>query len=417
MIEIPQRKVLILSASAGAGHVRAAEALLQACVSHPAIGEVQHWDMLKYTTKLFRHLYSQVYLDLINHAPNMLGWIYDTMDTPWRNEKMRLAFEKFNAQPFLKAVTRFEPDIIFCTHFTPAALVGWLYAANKLTVKPAIAVTDFDCHAMWLTHSYLHYFVALEETRVHMSRLGIATDCITVSGIPIDPAFAVPLDKATARIKLNLQPDIFTILVSAGGYGVGPVGDLIDELLRIERRIQIVVIAGRSTELKTQLDELAASRPDGGVRLVPVGFTTEMALYMAAADLLIGKPGGLTTSEALARSLPMCIVNPIPGQEERNSDHLLEQGAAVRCNNLPALAWKLTNLLDHPEKLDAMREAARRIAHPSSAADIVDRVLALPPPQRDTTTEATFLRRWKSARAVARAQRSDRKTLKKARRR
>ena len=411
----PQRKMLILSASAGAGHVRAAEALLKVCASHPQIGEVQHWDMLKYTTKIFRHLYSQVYLDLINHAPKMLGWIYDTMDTPWRNEKMRLAFEKFNAQPFLKAVTGFEPDIIMCTHFTPAALVGWLHAAGKLTVKPAIAVTDFDCHAMWLTHSYLHYFVALEETRVHMSRLGIGVDSITVSGIPIDPAFAAPLEKSVARLKLHLQPDVFTILVSAGGYGVGPVTDLIEELLRIQRRVQLVVIAGRSIELKDELDELAAHQRNGGITLVPVGFTNEMALYMAAADVLIGKPGGLTTSEALARELPMCIVNPIPGQEERNSDHLLEQGAAIRCNNLPTLAWKLTQLFDNPEKLSAMRQAARRIAHPSSAADIIEHVLNLPPQRRDAAADSGFLERWKSARAVAKAQRNRQKRLKKAR--
>lgn len=410
-----KRKMLILSASAGAGHVRAAEALLSACTNHPEVGEVQHWDMLKYTTKIFRHLYSQVYLDLINHAPNMLGWIYDTTDTPWRNEKMRLAFEKFNAQPFLKAVTAFEPDMIMCTHFTPAALVGWLFAAGKLRVRPAIAVTDFDCHAMWLTHSYLHYFVALEETRVHMTRMGIAAESITVSGIPVDPAFAIPLDKATARIRLQLQPDIFTILVSAGGYGVGPVADMIEELLRIERRVQLVVIAGRSEALKVQLDQLAAKHPAGGVSLIPVGFTNEMAVYMAAADVLMGKPGGLTTSEALARSLPMCIVNPIPGQEERNSDHLLELGAAIRCNNLPTLAWKLTQLLDNPERLFAMRESIRRIAHPSSAADIVARVLALQPQARTASTESTFLNRWKSARAVAKAQKKRRKRLNKLR--
>ena len=405
MDDRPVRRMLILSASAGAGHVRAAEALLKVCSDHPQIGEVQHWDMLKYTTKIFRHLYSQVYLDLINHAPNMLGWIYDTMDTPWRNEKMRLAFEKFNAGPFLKAVTTFKPDIIMCTHFTPAALVGWLHAVGKLDVKPAIAVTDFDCHAMWLTHSYLHYFVALDETRVHMTRLGIAADSITVSGIPIDPAFAVPVDKRTARHGLKLHPDLFTILVSAGGYGVGPVADLIEELLRIERRVQLVVIAGRSAELKAQLDEIAEQTRGGPISLFPVGFTTEMAQYMAAADLLIGKPGGLTTSEALARGLPMCIVNPIPGQEERNSDHLLELGAAIRCNNLPTLAWKLTQLLDHPEKLASMQSAARRIAHPASAATIIETVLALPIGCRDNGRERTFLRRWKSARAVAKARR------------
>ncbi len=407
MESIAPRKVLLLSASAGAGHVRAAEALLKVCRTHPQIGEAQHWDMLKYTTKLFRHLYSQVYLDLINHAPKMLGWIYDTMDTPWRNEKMRLAFDKFNAGPFLKAVTAFEPDMIVCTHFTPAALVGQLHAAGKIPVKPAITVTDFDCHAMWLTHSYTHYFVALEETRVHMTRLGIDPHAICVAGIPIDPVFEQPLEKGAARAGLNLLPHRFTILVSAGGNGVGPVSDLINELLRLPRPVQLVVIAGRSAELKAEIEQIAARHRSGTSTLVPIGFTTEMDRYMAAADLLIGKPGGLTTSEAMARGLPMCIVNPIPGQEERNSDHLLEQGVAIRCNNLPTLSWKLTQLIDGPERLANMQAATATMAHPAAARQIIETLLRLPA-QACPAAKDTFLQRWRIARAAARQNRKSR---------
>jgi processive 1,2-diacylglycerol beta-glucosyltransferase len=131
------------------------------------------------------------------------------------------------------------------------------------------------------------------------------------------------------------------------------------------------VICGRSEELKGRLDARAAARPRGiSPALHVVGYTTEMDEYMAAADLLVGKPGGLTSSEALARGLALVIVHPIPGQEERNADHLLEAGAAIRCNNLPALAWKIDRLLDDPARLAAMRANARRLARPHAAADI-----------------------------------------------
>jgi processive 1,2-diacylglycerol beta-glucosyltransferase len=162
-----------------------------------------------------------------------------------------------------------------------------------------------------------------------------------------------------------------TILVSAGGFGVGPVEALVHTLLELRHPVQLVVICGRSEALKRKLDELAAARPRGVTQVLRVvGHTTEMDEYMAAADLLVGKPGGLTSSEALARGLPIVIVRPIPGQEERNADHLLEAGAAIRCNNLPALAWKIDRLLDDPSRLAAMRANARRLARPQAAREI-----------------------------------------------
>jgi processive 1,2-diacylglycerol beta-glucosyltransferase len=138
-----------------------------------------------------------------------------------------------------------------------------------------------------------------------------------------------------------------------------------------------VVVCGRNQELKERLDALAAGEPGRRNTLVPIGYTTEMDEYMSAADVMVGKPGGLTTSEALAKELLLVIVNPIPGQEERNSDHLLEQGAAIRCNNLPVLGYKIDRLLDDPTRADAMRAAARRLARPNAALDVVRKALSL----------------------------------------
>lgn len=370
-------KVLILSASAGAGHLRAADAVKKAFDELGAAGEVQHIDALQYTNKMFRTLYSKAYIDLVNAAPDVLGWLYDQLDKPWKNERRRLALDKLNTRPFVKMLEEYQPDIAVCTHFLPAEIISWLKAKRRLQCRQAIVVTDLDVHAMWLCHHYEQYFVAMDETREHLSTLGIPADKITVSGIPIDPVFARPKDQRQMRIKLGLDPDRTTILVSAGGFGVGPIEKVMTSLLELRHPAQIVAICGRSEEMRKKVARLAQRRGAHGASLAVVGYTTEMDEYMAAADLAVGKPGGLTTSEALARGLIMVIVNPIPGQEERNSDHLLEEGVAIRCNNLPVLAHKIDRLLDDPGRLATMRANIARMARPRAAYDVVERLRSL----------------------------------------
>jgi processive 1,2-diacylglycerol beta-glucosyltransferase len=296
--------------------------------------------------------------------------MYDYFDEPGKHARLRLALDKLNATRFVRLLERERPDWAVSTHFLPAEIIAWLRAKARLATRQAIVVTDFDVQGMWLTRHVDRYFVALDETRAHLERLGVLSASITVSGIPIDPVFAEPKDARAMRAKHGLAPDVTTILVSAGGFGVGPVEGLVHTLLEVQHPVQLVVICGRSGELKGRLDELAAARP---TKVTPalhvVGYTTEMDEYMAAADLLVGKPGGLTSSEALARGLALVIVHPIPGQEERNADHLLEAGMAIRCNNLPALAWKIDRLLD-PGRLATMQVNARRLARPHAARDI-----------------------------------------------
>ncbi len=372
------KKVLILSASAGAGHMRAADAVERAFRLTDAAAEVRHVDTLQFTNKLFRHLYSKAYIDLVNKSPELLGWFYDHLDKPWKNERRRLALDKLNTRPFVKMLEAYQPDITVCTHFLPAEIISWLKAKGRVNFRQAIVVTDFDVHAMWLCHHYEQYFVAMDETREHLLRLGIPEAKVTTSGIPIDPVFAEPKDKLEMRAKYGLRPDVTTILVSAGGFGVGPIKHMLESLVGLKHPAQIVALCGRNAELKSNLEAARERLPRSHhVAIHPVGFTTEMDEYMSAADILLGKPGGLTTSEALAKGLVFAIVNPIPGQEERNSDHLLENGVAVRCNNLPVLAYKLDRLLDDPARFASMQAGARRMARPDAARTIVRKLLEL----------------------------------------
>jgi processive 1,2-diacylglycerol beta-glucosyltransferase len=372
-------RVLLLSASSGAGHVRAAQALEKAFLAR-ADCIVEHIDAIRYVSKLFQRVYEKAYIAMVRRAPELMGLVYDRTDQPWNHPRRRLVMDRLNTQPMIRMLKRMQPDLCVATHFLPAEIIAWLIAKGKLRARNAIVVTDYDVHALWLCRTVDRYYVALEESAEYMARIGVPRDKLRVTGIPVDPVFASPADRAEARTHLGLDPGVTTVLVAAGGEGVGPIEQLVRGLLAMQRPWQVVAIAGKSEKTRRRLDELsrqAAKLAGGAPRLFAVGFTTEMDQYMAAADLLVGKAGGLTTSEALARALPMALIEPIPGQEERNADHLLEAGAAIRCNNLPAAAWKIATLLDDPARLARMQHAARGMARPGSALAIAQDALTL----------------------------------------
>ena len=374
------KRVLILSASVGNGHTIAAESLKQTFEITKLAGEVRHEDVLKFTNPLFRRLYGKAYIDLVNRAPELLGWMYDQLDEPWKTEKRRLFFDKLNTTPLIKMIREYDPDWIVCTHFLPSEIVSDLKASGKLNCPQAIVVTDFDMHALWLCRNYEHYFVALDETKAYLESLAFPPEKITVSGIPISPKFSEAKSKIAMREEFGLQADVPTVILSLGGFGVGRIGTLLEALRKIRRPVQILAMCGRNEELKNELD--SKSKSDNIVRVIPVGYTKRMDEYMSASDLIVGKPGGLTTCEALAKGLVFVIVNPIPGQEERNSDHLLENGVAIRSNNPATLGYKIEQLLDDPARLEQMRENALAFARPRAAVDIAEKLAELSGPGR-----------------------------------
>src|SRR5579859_1609853 len=372
-------RVLILSASSGAGHVRAAQALEKAfsvrgdCV-------VEHVDVIHHVSKVFQRLYDKTYINMVRRAPELMGVLYDRTDKPWERMRQRLVVDRLNTRPMIKMLKRVQPDLCIATHFLPAEIIAWLRARKKLQTHNAVVVTDYDVHAMWLCRTVDRYYVAIPEAAEYLAGIGVPREILRVTGIPVDPLFATTLDRTAARKHLGLDASAPVILIAAGGYGIGPVEQLVRDLLALEKPWQIAAIAGKSEQVKKKLEAIASSAGNlstGAPRLVPVGFTKEMDQYMAAADLLVGKAGGLTTSEALARALPMALIEPIPGQEERNADHLLEEGAAIRCNNLPAAAWKIAGLLNDPQRLARMQEAAHKLGRPNAAAEIAADALKL----------------------------------------
>jgi processive 1,2-diacylglycerol beta-glucosyltransferase len=361
------KRVLILSASVGSGHVKAADALAQAMRARSDVEEVLCDDSLDHTNVLHRQFYSTLYSKLSLMLPEFLGWWYERSDDPWVADKGRLAIDLPQALPLINLVREFRPDIILCTHFMPAGVVSWLIGNGKLDARLGIVVTDFHFHAFWITRAFNWYFVAQEEDKIHMEALGLPGDRIEVTGIPVEPAFAREVDAAAVLKRHGLQPDRPTLLVAGGALGLSPATAVVRQLLQLKANFQAIIVCGRNQEMQDEVSALVADRPGD---FCVLGYTPEMPDLMGAATILLSKPGGMTTAEALARGLPMVVLDPIGGQEERNSDVLLEAGAAVKCTEVTLVTHKLQRILNDPERLRRMRESARVLGRPHAAADI-----------------------------------------------
>jgi processive 1,2-diacylglycerol beta-glucosyltransferase len=369
------RRVLVLSVSAGAGHVRAAQALCaQAQHSHPQL-QLSHLDVMDLVPSTFRKLYSESYIKLVAKAPNLWAYLYERTDRRSRASKidrLRRGIERLNTTRLNGSIDELAPQAIVCTHFLPAELLSRRIRTDHHCPPVWVQVTDFDVHGLWLHEHMQGYFVASEEVAARLIGKGIAADRVCVSGIPIMPAFNAAPHRRTAAAELGLDPALPTVVMMSGGAGVGDLAALTRQLLEIPR-LQIIALAGRNAVLLDELQTLAARAPK---RLWPMGFTTTVERIMAAADFAVTKPGGLTSSECLAMNLPMIVISPIPGQEERNADFLLESGAALKAVDAAALDFKIRHLLDNPAVLGAMRERMRAVARPHAARAVLDRVTA-----------------------------------------
>ncbi|MBC8076330.1 MAG: glycosyltransferase, partial [Chloroflexales bacterium] len=347
------KRVLVLSTSVGSGHKSAASALEQRFRAAPAVDEVRNLDVLELTNDTYRALYSDIYLQTVKDTPHLVGWIYDRNDAPFRSSQLfQQLFDWLNNQPLVRFIKEFSPHITVCTHFMPAGIVAQLMSTGELDTALSVVTTDYEFQGQWLSKTFNRYFVALEETRVHLCRLGLPEERITVSGIPVSPAFQQPLDREAVLRRYALDDGVPTLLISAGAVGSGPTREIVTQVMQLRRAVQAVVVCGRNNELRREVEALVVPQAQ---RFRVLGFSDDMPNLMRISSLMIGKPGGLTASECMAAGLPMLIVNPIPGQEERNSDHLLEEGAAMRANQLTTLAYKIERVLGEAGRLEQMQ--------------------------------------------------------------
>ena len=374
-------RVFIATVSAGAGHSQAAAALEEAWRAERPRDTIARLDALDFVPKLYRRLYLNSYVRLVERAPDLWSYVFKKTDNPALVRKLtrvRRTLAKWRAAPFIRQMRGFRPDVVLCTHYMPLEIVGRLKAKGRGRFAPLAVsvVTDFEAHALWMEPGVDLYCVAAEETKARLVARGAMEENVVVTGIPIARKFSAAVDPAAVRRRMGLRDDLPVLLVLGGGLGLGPVAEILGELNKLATAVQVVVVCGRNEELRRELATQERRHPTH-----VLGFVTCMHEIMAVADLVLTKPGGLTTSEALAMGKPLFVLNPIPGQEAANSDFLLEHGAAAKANRIEDLPFRLEKLLGST-KLAELARAAKALGQRGAATTVCRAVLDRVPAQR-----------------------------------
>lgn len=324
-------------------------------------------DSYKYAALVVSRVVSDGYLRMVKTIPQMYRYIYDRAERATEVGPFRTWAHQFTASNLRPMIERERPDVIVCTHAFPSGAMAEYKRAYDDCPPVVGIVTDFAIHAFWIHSNIDGYCVATDAMRDVLTDRGVEPRRIIVSGIPVDPRFARPAEtQDMLRERLGLPVDRQVALMMGGGLGIGPLGRMLEALDELDVPMAAVVIAGRSSRVERRVLD-AAESVKYPVRVLR--FVENVYDYMHAADVFVTKPGGLSTAEALAAQVPMVLIKPIPGQEERNVRVLCDWGAAVRARTLHQLPAALASVVTDSERRGRMIAAARRYGRPDAARD------------------------------------------------
>lgn len=374
-------KVMILSVTAGFGHHATAKAVSDELVSHGA--EVRTLDVYEYINRVVKGTIDKGYLFSSKHTKELYRLVYalaENRGTAYFTTPISILniVNALGASKFARIVTDFNPDVLVCTHVFAAQVVNEIKKRGLLTTTTVGIITDYTIHPYWEDVPYIEYIVTASELLHHRSlKRGIEANRLLHFGIPIHPKFNHTIPREEACAALGIDPNRPTILMMGGSMGYSNNKKLIQSLSTIGIDFQLLVVCGNN---KRQYRELTRTLEtyDGTCTVLPYGFVNNVEVMMSAADCIITKPGGLTVSEALAKNLPMILVDPIPGHEERNVEFLMNNGMAMLVTKTFPVDEAVYHLFTNPARLQSMRETMHAIAHPDATERLCKFILDMP---------------------------------------
>ncbi len=337
--------------------------------------ETQTVDSYKYAASIFAKIVADGYIGMVKTVPQLYGYIYGRAERARSVPAARRFVNRYTAANLRRLVDEVKPDLVVCTHAFPCGVMSEYKRQFDPNLPVVGIVTDFVVHPFWIYPNIDAYAVATPEMQSALLERGVRPERILLSGIPIDARFASPrLPPDALRAALRLPRDRHIVLIMGGGVGIGPLDKMMRALGSLEVPLAAAVIVGRNQGLERRVTA-AAEMTDYPVRVF--GFVNNVFDFMHASDVLLSKPGGLTSSEALAARIPMILVKPLPGQEERNTRYLTARKAAIRARGAREIESAVEAVLTEPGKREELLEGVDALRRPFAATTIAERILDL----------------------------------------
>ena len=366
------RRFLLMHITTSSGHHHASQAIGEAIRHLDASAHIVSVDAFEYVSRFVRWTITRSYFSLIRHQPDVWEYLYDNPVVHHQVQHLRALLHRYHAAKLQELLKRVRPDAIACTQAYPCGIVADFKKQHRVTIPLIGVLTDYAPHLYWFHDTVDTYVVPSEQVKQRFVTQGVEASRVKVFGVPIGLRFLEPVDRLAVAHQFGLDMSRPILLIMGGGSGFGQIRDIVLNLDTLPQPCQLIVVTGTNRSLLSWLQGQRFRH-----RVLPLGYTPEIPALMELATLLISKPGGMTTSEALAKHLPLVIVNPIPGQEAYNARFLLSQGAAVQAGSPETVRQTVRDLLEDPEQLAQLRGRSGELAHPRAALVIANFLFGL----------------------------------------
>lgn len=356
------------------GHHSATLAIEKALRSRRQDLEILNINAFNYTNPISEKIINRLYMIVIQAFPQIWDYLYDNPNVLKGVTKIKEAIHKFNTPKLKKLLNDFKPDVVACTQAFPCGMVADYKRHFDSPISLVAVLTDYVPHSYWIYDTVDYYIAPSDDVAERLVKKNVERKKIKTLGIPFDSKFNQAIQKNEVIKKLGLNPDLPTILIMGGGHGLGPINTIIKSLENIKQEFQQIVVAGSNAKLyKSLLKEINTFKK----KTIIFGYADNIHELMGISTLIITKPGGITTAEALTKNMPIIIVNPIPGQEANNTSFLTARNAAIKVDDPAQMDKIVGELLQNPQELNKLCLAAASISKPNASTDIADFILSL----------------------------------------
>lgn len=362
------KNILIVTASMGAGHNKAANAISECIKMKYPENRVTIIDFMSQETAYLNSLVKDIYLKLLDHTPNIYEFFYKFTAKTFQGTTVQSIFAHAMKNDMLTLIKEHQADVLIFTHPFPCAAATYLKETKQIDLPIVTVVTDFCLHQFWIYRHVDLYFVATKQMKNDLVQAGIEEKRIFATGIPISPDFQEMANKEELYQKFELAADVPTVLIMGGGLGLGKVKDALCQLENLKMELQILVVTGTNISLWSEINELAGRSKH---KIIVWGYSHNIREIMAVSTLLITKPGALTICEALASDLPMILHHPIPGPESDNAKYVANNGAAIWIKHEDTLDSVVRELLTDKTILPRLQKNIVNLKHPDAAFQII----------------------------------------------